>query len=353
MQFFGEQFVIRMWETLIEKGIGGLLKPWSIRREGIAALDVRTQELLAMAQVELDVLDIRSGKKRLAPSGQLLLAEKEEDGVFPIVKVEGDENSKKKILFECLERAERNSACEAVRREIALAKSIVYAEKELLADEAALPDGKVSDDWILRWRQCAENVGSEELHSLWGKVLAGETKSPGSFSLRTLDFVKNLSSDEALLIEKIAPFVIRNKILLPGVLSGTGHLGAHNGLEKYGVELKDLLSLELLGILTGVSNSGLQAYWDSDVGNEFLLNIPCNQKIFTIRHSESSKRLNFSSYLLSQVGRELTGLAGVKANESYMVDIGVDLKRQGFQVSLSDFKKIDDVTFYLLNTKEL
>ena len=78
MQFFGEQLVIRMWETLIDKGVGGLLKPWSIKREAIAALDVRTKELLAIAQAEMDISDIRSGKKRLAQNGQLLLVKSEE-----------------------------------------------------------------------------------------------------------------------------------------------------------------------------------------------------------------------------------------------------------------------------------
>lgn len=353
MQFFGEQLVIRMWETLIDKGVGGLLKPWSIKREAIAALDVRTKELLAIAQAEMDILDIRSGKKRLAQNGQLLLVKSEEVRDFLSVEVENYEAPENKLLFEFLERAERSSACEAMRKEIALAKSIVYAEKELLADDASPPDGRISDDWLLRWRQCAENVGSEELHLLWGKVLAGETKSPGSFSLRTLDFVRNLSSDEALLIEKIAPFVVRNKILLPGVLGNAGYLGARNGLEKYGIELKNLLDLELLGVLTGVSNSGLQAYWDSDVENEFLSNITCNEKVFTVRHEEPGRRLNFSSYFLSQVGRELTGLAGVKANGAYVLDVGFDMKRQGFRVFLSDFKKADDVKIYIFNTEEL
>ena len=36
-------------------------------------------------------------------------------------------------------------------------------------------------------------MSSEELQTLWGRTLAGEIKSPGSYSLRTLDFLKNLS----------------------------------------------------------------------------------------------------------------------------------------------------------------
>ena len=49
----GEELVIRLWETLVERGIGGLLRPWQIRREGMARLDVRRQEVLMLAAAEL------------------------------------------------------------------------------------------------------------------------------------------------------------------------------------------------------------------------------------------------------------------------------------------------------------
>ena len=47
-------------------------------------------------------------------------------------------------------------------------------------------------------------MSSEELQTLWGRVLAGEIKSPGTFSLRTLEFLKNTSHEEALKIAKLA-----------------------------------------------------------------------------------------------------------------------------------------------------
>jgi hypothetical protein len=52
MEWPGERLIIRLWETLAEKGIGSLLKPWQIKREGIAHIEVRRAELLALAQAE-------------------------------------------------------------------------------------------------------------------------------------------------------------------------------------------------------------------------------------------------------------------------------------------------------------
>lgn len=65
MQWPGEQLIIRLWETLSEKGVGSLLIPWQIKREGLANLEVRRAELLALAQTEKDAEEIRAGQKRL------------------------------------------------------------------------------------------------------------------------------------------------------------------------------------------------------------------------------------------------------------------------------------------------
>lgn len=35
MDIPGEKLIIKLWETIADKGIGSLLKPWQIRREGV------------------------------------------------------------------------------------------------------------------------------------------------------------------------------------------------------------------------------------------------------------------------------------------------------------------------------
>lgn len=36
MNWPGENLIIKLWESLTEKGVGSLLKPWQMRREGYA-----------------------------------------------------------------------------------------------------------------------------------------------------------------------------------------------------------------------------------------------------------------------------------------------------------------------------
>lgn len=45
----GEQLVMKLWETLAEKGMGKLLTPWQIKREGRARNQVRKEELIMLA----------------------------------------------------------------------------------------------------------------------------------------------------------------------------------------------------------------------------------------------------------------------------------------------------------------
>lgn len=60
-----------------------------------------------------------------------------------------------------------------------------------------LPENRPSVDFVNRLMDIAEDVSEEELKILWGKILAGEFNNPGTFSLRTLDILKNMTSYDA------------------------------------------------------------------------------------------------------------------------------------------------------------
>ena len=68
----GEKLLVRLWETVAQKGVSALLRPWQLRREGRALADVRREDSLSLAQTELDVEHIRSGRKRFDASRQLV-----------------------------------------------------------------------------------------------------------------------------------------------------------------------------------------------------------------------------------------------------------------------------------------
>lgn len=56
---------------------------------------------------------------------------------------------------------------------------------------------KVNEDWIYQFFDNCQDISDKQMQILWAKILAGEVTNPGSFSLRTLDFVKTMSKEEA------------------------------------------------------------------------------------------------------------------------------------------------------------
>ena len=229
MEAPGEKLAIRIWETVTEKGIGGLLEPWHKRRIGKAAIDLDRTRRLALAQVEQDVKAIESGTKRLEGSRLVDVSPESESAPAPTLA----------------ERLQHNLVADQMRREVNVARAVLHAEAAALEEGEQgepPPDRKVDDDWLYRWRDSASTVSNERLQDLWGRVLAGEVKSPGTFSLRMLEFLKNLSQEEAQLIEKLAPFVVDGSFV-----HRDWSADRHDSLEPHGISAGDLMMLDNLG----------------------------------------------------------------------------------------------------------
>jgi uncharacterized repeat protein (TIGR03899 family) len=85
--------------------------------------------------------------------------------------------------------------------------NIVSESAKTLQDET-VSEQPVSEDWAIKFFGHAEDIKDETLQVLWGKVLAGEIKHPKSFSLRTLDVLRNLTKEEAETFTRFAQYAI-------------------------------------------------------------------------------------------------------------------------------------------------
>jgi len=79
-----------------------------------------------------------------------------------------------------------------------------------LEGEPTVSEEPVNQDWTTRFFDYAEDISNIEMQELWGKILAGEIKQPKSYSLRTLDIIRNLSEDEARVFMKFASLAINS-----------------------------------------------------------------------------------------------------------------------------------------------
>ncbi len=321
MDIPGEKLLVKLWDTIADKGIGSLLKPWQMRREGYAAINVRRDELLMLAQAEIDAKAILSGQKLLLPDGKLI---NQQTGKGVVLLFE--QNSHPALLPHIAEVADRNVRAESIRREISISKAVLNAEKELAQDSQEPTDTQPSDDWLLRWRECAAGVSSEDLQTLWGKVLAGEVKNPGRYSLRTLEFLRNLSQDEAKAIEKVSPFVVNDVIFRD----------AKALLESAGVTFSLLLVLQELGIVSGAEALGLEITWPSLLPDRFQQALVSYGRILLVTHADPAKTLKIQIYQLTGLGRQILRLGTFQANDAYLRALGTTIKEQGFAVQIGN-----------------
>lgn len=93
------------------------------------------------------------------------------------------------------------------KKQLNIENVTIFAANEL-RNEQSVSEEPLSEDWTTRFFRIVEDVSNEEMQMLWGKILAGEIKQPNSFSLRTLEVVRNLSQKEAETFLRVARFAI-------------------------------------------------------------------------------------------------------------------------------------------------
>ncbi|HEY1096226.1 MAG TPA: DUF2806 domain-containing protein, partial [Alphaproteobacteria bacterium] len=216
-----------------------------------------------------------------------------------------------------------------IKEEINVSKAILHAEAELAESTDQLSDEEINDDWLYKWRNYAGEVSSDEVQSLWGKLLAGEVKKPGSFSLRTLDFLRSLSHEEALKIEKLAKFVFNGAVFRD-----------KDFLDKEGASYGFLLEMQEIGLLSGVETIGMTMSWGSSEGEKFSRALVSHQRLLLVTHNDPAKTITLPAYSLTFIGKQIMSLIKTDHNENYLKIVCYKLIKDGFDVRIADVKNI-------------
>jgi Protein of unknown function (DUF2806) len=301
-----EWFAGKLVSTLTNNGLGALLKPYVIRQEGQANVEIKRLECLTAAQTHVDQQKILNGELIFTEAGKLESAPgwKKTDTVIERSIVEELEH----------ERTERRAA-----NLLGVISKAAEAGKN--AESSPKSDAAVDPDWFTRWREGAENVSNDQLQELWGKLLSGEIIEPGSFSLRTIDFIKNLSMAEAALIHRFCGFVIDDRLVARG--------NDENIITKFFGGESPIREIERLGIADGLLGMGLQIEV-SDSNLKLPTTMKCGDAIFKVEKTEKTPdKFTFHIGELTSIGKEIWKLSEYKCPDGY------------FEVATSDFLKAD------------
>ena len=143
------------------------------------------------------------------------------------------------------------------RKRLLNARSVVEDAADELGDKE-VSDHEPDPDWTARFFNEIQDVSSEDMQSLWAKVLAGEVERPGSTSIRTLSILRNLDQASASLFGKLCSACVSlldgNQFVDSRVLSLGGNAGS-NALKKYGLSFVNLNVLNEHGLVIADYNS--------------------------------------------------------------------------------------------------
>ena len=210
-------------------------------------------------------------------------------------------------------------------------ETIVDKAYENLEGETVVSSEPVDDDWIARFFNSVEDISTEKLRELWGRLLAGEIKAPKSFSLRTLEVLRNLSSADANLIEKIAPLALWQNLykFIPN---------EDKLYEKHDFTYEELLKLDNAGIicLTPLNVTLQMNKAPRVINNRFIIGV------FDMMEGFENAEISLPIYCFTPVGSEILSLFDVdqKASEEYTVSYFSTIKSRVNNCKVSAYKII-------------
>ena len=181
----------------------------------------------------------------------------------------------------------------------------------------------VNPDWMNRFIGHAGEVSDEDMQKLWARVLAGEVIHPKSYSLKTLDCLRNMTADDAELFRKICPYIIQGRFI-------SNESGI---IEKYGVTYSDILQLDECGLL---NSSGLISL-DATLGQDPIIILDFGSYILTGTCNEGgTQQISVGQYPLTRAGKELYRIVqNSNPSTKYMNEIIELVKQNANRSSIS------------------
>ncbi len=161
------------------------------------------------------------------------------------------------------------------------------------------------------------------MQSLWGKLLAGEANSPGSFARRTVDSVSSLEKTDAQLFTNLCTFGWMIGQLTPLVYELDADVYAHFGINFEAVTHLDNIGLVTFDALAGFVKGKLPKHARVlYYGRAVDLELP----------GESDNQLEVGHVLLTKVGQELAPICGAEPSGEFLEYICATWEKKGYKV---------------------
>lgn len=186
--------------------------------------------------------------------------------------------------------------------------AIISKAQQQFAPEEEVSSEPVDKDWMSRFLDIAETISDDEMRDLWARVLAGEVKNPKSYSLRTLEVLRNITKEEAEIIVKASSFVLDQVFLC---------------IEKFALNLQDKICLDEIGIICG-----------EDLIKEYSflsekMSYTLNRYVRLNMYAPVGTKVKVKCIKLTKAGVEIINIIQKVDYNAYITSLSSKLKQQG------------------------
>jgi len=305
----------------IESGIGRVFKATFAKKDA----DAKAYEIRALAAAKADAIKLLSdGIKAAAPGTGGLSMNEDGMSMASLPAHEQDRLPNLPILSLEGRAQDRQAFQESIRQQNI--ESITAVAAEQLEDESAVESDPVDPDWTTRFFRYAEDISNEQMQNIWGRILAGEVKKPGSYSYRTLEIIRNLAKIEAETFVAIADRIVKAGsdyyfLVFPG---------------QFEPSVAQKLILIEAGLISSTDTLVLSLQNDSSADTTFLP-LESGTYYFEIYTPPGSPSVNQPVIVLTEAGKQVYNLVAPDANIEYLKLVVEKFINSGRRV---DFGKI-------------
>lgn len=306
---------------IVSNSVGKISKPFFDRKD----VDTKAYEIEKLAEARAKEMKIiaKAVKENFQITGGIEYKDEKIEISSP--KELPVETQKPILITPSLEeRTQDRLNFQEAKKQLNIENVTAFAVEEL-KNEQPVTDEPLDEDWTTRFFKIAEEVSNEEMQALWGKILAGEIKQPKSYSLRTLELIRNLSKSEADTFMKVANFAIKS--------GGKNYLFKGNDdkamNEKYNISYMDIALLTEIGLIQPgdfVNHQLLQQTTDSQrvfiAGNIIIIaNIKAN-----------TPTIQMPVNVFSNSGNELLKLINATPSIDYLTYFANSIKNENVDI---------------------
>jgi hypothetical protein len=202
-----------------------------------------------------------------------------------------------------LDRALEQHIQEIYRKQVNKEAIAIKVMEDIASDPLPQTSAGPSDEWLDVFERDAANATSERLRDLYSRILGGEIRKPGAFSLSTLRVLTILDTQLASIFERILPFRLDENFLPSELIDNA-------------VPYRDVLELEAAGIL--LTGGGMMQLTKMPAQNDVFI-FMMKTKGFGVRF-QSPEVKKIRGITLTRAGIELAGITSVREETQAMAD---------------------------------